>query len=262
MAMNERKTETVSEALELDMVGDRYPYSDGMSPAACAVKRLFDVVASLTGLIVVSPVMLVVSWLIKREDGGPVIFRQERIGYHGKPFMLYKFRSMSVTAEADGKPELCHKDDRRLTRVGRFLREHHLDEIPQLWNVLKGEMSFVGPRPERAFFVEKIRKIIHTAAGISLLGGVLLTVLGLLLSRQLLVWMNTPAESVRVEESTCRVSPGCMAVTRASATGWRSTLYTRPSSRVCASRRQQKKVAQARIRRMVLMGMYRFKGYV
>ena len=77
--MNERKTETVSEALELDMVGDRYPYSDGMSPAACAVKRLFDVVASLTGLIVVSPVMLVVSWLIKREDGGPVIFRQERI---------------------------------------------------------------------------------------------------------------------------------------------------------------------------------------
>ncbi len=159
MAMNERKTETVSEALELDMVGDRYPYSDGMSPAACAVKRLFDVVASLTGLIVVSPVMLVVSWLIKREDGGPVIFRQERIGYHGKPFMLYKFRSMSVTAEADGKPELCHKDDRRLTRVGRFLREHHLDEIPQLWNVLKGEMSFVGPRPERAFFVEKIRKI-------------------------------------------------------------------------------------------------------
>ena len=130
MAMNERKTETVSEALELDMVGDRYPYSDGMSPAACAVKRLFDVVASLTGLIVVSPVMLVVSWLIKREDGGPV-----------------------------GKPELCHKDDRRLTRVGRFLREHHLDEIPQLWNVLKGEMSFVGPRPERAFFVEKIRKI-------------------------------------------------------------------------------------------------------
>lgn len=159
MAMNERKTETVSEALELDMVGDRYPYSDGMSPAACAVKRLFDVVASLTGLIVVSPVMLVVSWLIKCEDGGPVIFRQERIGYHGKPFMLYKFRSMSVTAEADGKPELCHKDDRRLTRVGRFLREHHLDEIPQLWNVLKGEMSFVGPRPERAFFVEKIRKI-------------------------------------------------------------------------------------------------------
>ena len=159
MAMNERKTETVSEALELDMVGDRYPYSDGMSPAACAVKRLFDVVASLTGLIVVSPVMLVVSWLIKREDGGPVIVRQERIGYHGKPFMLYKFRSMSVTAEADGKPELCHKDDRRLTRVGRFLREHHLDEIPQLWNVLKGEMSFVGPRPERAFFVEKIRKI-------------------------------------------------------------------------------------------------------
>ena len=157
--MNERKTETVSEALELDMVGDRYPYSDGMSPAACAVKRLFDVVASLTGLIVVSPVMLVVSWLIKREDGGPVIFRQERIGYHGKPFMLYKFRSMSVTAEADGKPELCHKDDRRLTRAGRFLREHHLDEIPQLWNVLKGEMSFVGPRPERAFFVEKIRKI-------------------------------------------------------------------------------------------------------
>lgn len=130
-----------------------------ISPAACRLKRSFDIVLSLLGLILFSPAFVVICIAIKREDRGTIIFRQERIGYKDRPFMLYKFRSMIMTAEADGKPALCRQDDKRLTRVGRFLREHHLDELPQLWNVLKGEMSFVGCRPERRFFVDKIMAI-------------------------------------------------------------------------------------------------------
>lgn len=106
-----------------------------------------------------SPLFLLIYLVIKIENGGKVIFSQERIGYQGKPFILYKFRSMKESAEADGKPALCCQGDKRLTRVGRFLREHHLDELPQLWNVLKGDMSFVGPRPERKYFVEQIKAI-------------------------------------------------------------------------------------------------------
>lgn len=130
-----------------------------LSPISRVVKRSFDMVASVTGLVVFFPAFLVIGACIRHEDHGPVIFKQERIGYHGKSFTLYKFRSMTVTAEADGTPILCQKWDKRLTRVGRFLREHHLDELPQLWNVLKGEMSFVGPRPECRFFVDRIRPI-------------------------------------------------------------------------------------------------------
>lgn len=131
-------------------------YQDAMSPFGRFLKRGFDIVCSILGLIVMSPAFVVVYCAIKREDGGPVIFRQERIGFHGQPFILYKFRSMKVTAESDGKPALYRKGDHRLTHIGRFLREHHLDELPQLWNVLKGDMSFVGPRPERKFFIDKI----------------------------------------------------------------------------------------------------------
>lgn len=92
------------------------------------------------------------------EDRGPAIYKQERIGKGGKAFNLYKFRSMKTDAEADG-PQLCNEnidDDPRLTRAGRFLRSHHLDELPQLWNVFTGDMAFVGPRPERQFFINKI----------------------------------------------------------------------------------------------------------
>lgn len=92
----------------------------------------------------------------KIEGEGPAIYSQERIGYKGKPFYIYKFRTMKVEAEKGGVPQLAQKDDDRLTKVGRFLREHHLDEMPQLWNVLKGDMSFVGYRPERRYFIEKI----------------------------------------------------------------------------------------------------------
>ena len=131
-----------------------------MSPAARRVKRGLDLVASVIGMLVFSPVFLIIYIAVKCEDGGKAIFRQERVGYHGEIFTLYKFRSMVTTSESDGRPALCSgKGDKRLTRVGRFLREHHLDELPQLWNVLKGEMSFVGPRPERKFFVYKIRAV-------------------------------------------------------------------------------------------------------
>lgn len=142
--------------LNKEMMENKNTYQDAMSPFGRFLKRGFDIVCSILGLIVMSPAFVVVYWAIKREDGGPVIFSQERIGFHGQPFILYKFRSMKVTAESDGKPVLYRKGDHRLTHIGRFLREHHLDELPQLWNVLKGDMSFVGPRPERKFFIDKI----------------------------------------------------------------------------------------------------------
>lgn len=123
------------------------------------VKRCMDIVGASIGLVLMLPVFLLIYVCIRWEDNGPVIFSQERVGYRGKTFVLYKFRSMKVGAEADGTPRLCETDDSRLTRVGKFLRSHHLDELPQLWNVLKGEMSFVGYRPERRFFIDRIVSI-------------------------------------------------------------------------------------------------------
>lgn len=144
---------------EAEMIKDNKKCRDMMSPAINRIKRGLDILGSITGMIVFSPLFLLIYLVIKIENGGKVIFSQERIGYQGKPFILYKFRSMKESAEADGKPALCCQGDKRLTRVGRFLREHHLDELPQLWNVLKGDMSFVGPRPERKYFVEQIKAI-------------------------------------------------------------------------------------------------------
>lgn len=134
-------------------------HNSAVSPSARLVKRGMDIVGAVVGLVIFSPLFLLIYIAIRREDGEKAIFRQERVGYRGRLFTLYKFRSMRVTAEADGKPVLCSKGDSRLTGVGRFLREHHLDELPQLWNVLKGDMSFVGPRPERKYFVDKITAI-------------------------------------------------------------------------------------------------------
>ena len=114
------------------------------------MKRLFDLVCVFFASIVFFPFIVVVYIAIKLEDGGPAIFKQERIGKGGKPFMLYKFRSMKVNAEKDGKPQLWSgEEDERLTKVGKFIRNHHLDELPQFWNIWKGDMSFVGYRPER-----------------------------------------------------------------------------------------------------------------
>lgn len=123
------------------------------------IKRAFDLVCVCCATIVFLPFFIAVFVAIKIEDGGPAIFRQERIGYKGRPFMLYKFRSMKVNAEGDGKPQLYHgEEDERLTKVGRFIRKHHLDELPQFWNIFKGDMSFVGYRPERQFFIDRIMK--------------------------------------------------------------------------------------------------------
>ena len=130
-----------------------------MGKGSAIVKRIFDVIAAVVALIVFSPVFLIICIAIKSEDRGPAIFKQKRLGYKGRIFKLYKFRSMIVSAEEDGKPKLYKKGDSRLTRVGRFLRDHHLDELPQLWNVLRGDMSFVGYRPERKYFVDKIMEV-------------------------------------------------------------------------------------------------------
>lgn len=124
-----------------------------------ALKRILDCVASGLGLIVFSPLFLIIWIAIRLESSGPAIFSQERIGYLGRPFTIYKFRSMRIDSEQDGHPSLCSKDDSRLTKVGKFLRDHHLDELPQLWNVFRGDMSFVGPRPERKYFIDKIMQL-------------------------------------------------------------------------------------------------------
>lgn len=120
------------------------------------VKRLFDLFCSFFGLVVLSPVFLVVYIRLRIQNDGSVIFSQERIGYKGKPFYIYKFRTMRMDSESSGKPQLAAKGDERLTKVGKFLREHHLDELPQLWNVFVGDMSFVGPRPERQYYIDQI----------------------------------------------------------------------------------------------------------
>lgn len=123
------------------------------------LKRFFDFIASICGMIVFSPLFLIIMILIKCDSKGPVIFSQERIGKGGKPFMLYKFRTMNNSSEADGKPKLCQKNDERLTKVGKFLRDHHLDEFPQLWCIARGDMSFFGPRPERKYYIDKIMEV-------------------------------------------------------------------------------------------------------
>ena len=130
---------------------------DGMNGFERNVKRVFDLFVSLICLIVFSPLFLFCYIAVKREKNGPVIFKQERIGRFGRPFNIYKFRSMVVDAEKNG-PELCTIEDKddRMTKAGRFLRAHHLDELPQFWNVFKGEMSFVGPRPERKYYIDQI----------------------------------------------------------------------------------------------------------
>ena len=122
------------------------------------MKRFLDFIIACLCLVIFAPLFLVCYIAIIMEDGRPAIFRQERIGLHGKPFYIYKFRSMRCDAEKDGPQLLLDgaMNDPRLTRVGRFLRTHHLDELPQLWNVFKGDMAFIGYRPERKFYIDQI----------------------------------------------------------------------------------------------------------
>ncbi len=119
------------------------------------VKRIMDVLGSMVGLVLLSPVMLYSALRIKATSAGPVLFSQERIGRYGRPFQMYKFRSMHMDAE-DGGPELAQEDDPRITSWGATMRKWRLDEIPQFWNVLKGDMSLVGPRPERQYYIDQI----------------------------------------------------------------------------------------------------------
>ena len=130
---------------------------DGMNELERNVKRLLDFFVALVCLIIFSPLFIICYIMVKREDGGPAILQQERIGRFGRPFKIYKFRSMRMDAEKDG-PALFKTGGKetRLTKVGKFLRDHHLDELPQLWNVVKGDMAFIGPRPEREFYIKQI----------------------------------------------------------------------------------------------------------
>ena len=130
---------------------------NNMSEVERNIKLVMDKVLSLLVLILLSPMYLYIAWRVKRDSPGPVFFSQERIGYMGRPFNIYKFRTMYVDAESGG-PQLSSEDDKRVTPFGHVLRKYRLDEFPQFWNVLKGDMSVVGPRPERKFFIDQIVK--------------------------------------------------------------------------------------------------------
>lgn len=148
--MSEKRTENSAEIRFIP---------DGMTAFERNTKRILDCLVAFVAMILLSPVFVFCYFAVKHEDGGPVVFKQERIGRFGRPFTIYKFRSMKLDAE-NGKPSLLQdgNNDPRLTKIGRFLRAHHLDELPQLWNVFIGDMAFVGPRPERAYYIKLIEK--------------------------------------------------------------------------------------------------------
>lgn len=126
-----------------------------ISPATVNLKRMGDIIVSALALVGLAPVYAAIAIAVKLDSPGPAFYRQERIGYHKKPFNIIKFRTMRSDAEKEG-PSLSSPDDSRITRTGHFLRKYRLDELPQFWNVLKGEMSIVGPRPEREYYIRKI----------------------------------------------------------------------------------------------------------
>lgn len=133
-------------------------YEDAMSGFERSLKRMIDFSAALCGILLLSPLFLVV-YLVIWIAGGDAIYKQERVGYKGKTFTIYKFRTMKKDAEKNGIPRTEEERREQMTRVGQFLRDHHLDELPQLFNVLNGDMSLVGPRPERQVFIDKIMAV-------------------------------------------------------------------------------------------------------
>lgn len=159
---------------------EQYDVAFAMKPWQICLKRGFDIIGGIVGLVLSSPFLICSAIALKIQGDGSIIYSQERIGQNGKPFVIYKFRSMRENAELDenaevdieddvkdtvqeetekkenGTPRLAEPDDERLTPVGAFLRKHHLDELPQFWNVIKGDMSLVGYRPERQYFIDKI----------------------------------------------------------------------------------------------------------
>lgn len=136
-------------------------FSEGLvvSPLTKILKRTSDLLVSSILLAIFAPLMILVALLIKLDSPGPILYRQERIGFRGRRFTLLKFRSMMIDAEASGEAQWAQEQDPRITRMGRLLRKSRIDELPQLWNVLLGEMSLVGPRPERSVFVRRLREI-------------------------------------------------------------------------------------------------------
>ena len=127
-----------------------------LSDSVVAIKRFTDIIISSVGLAVSLPVMAVLAVVIKKQSPGAVFYSQERVGYRKRPFRLYKLRSMCDHAEPDGHPMLSSPADSRITPIGRVMRKYRLDELPNLWNVLKGDMSIVGPRPERRYYIDRI----------------------------------------------------------------------------------------------------------
>jgi exopolysaccharide biosynthesis polyprenyl glycosylphosphotransferase len=150
--------------VDLDTVNPSWLiFSDGFSSGrmlSSAVKRVFDIVASIVLLTLTFPVILLFALIVKLDSKGPAFFKQERVGLFGQKFYLIKLRSMRVDAEKDGAKWAAKNDD-RITRVGRFIRKVRIDELPQTWSVLKGEMSFVGPRPEVPKFVDDLQEEIR-----------------------------------------------------------------------------------------------------
>ena len=141
---------------DIPIINIRYvPLDDAFNRA---VKSLSDYIIAIIAIIITSPIMIVTAIAIKLTSPGPIIFKQERIGFHGKPFEMYKFRSMKVQNPDDEKSGWTTKDDPRKTKIGDFIRKTSIDELPQFFNVLKGDMSVVGPRPERPYFVDEFRK--------------------------------------------------------------------------------------------------------
>lgn len=148
-------------AATIEEVGDQplIPITEHkMSDTELCIKRAFDIIVSLLALLLLSPVYLLVALAVWISSKGPVFYTQERIGLHGTPFNIIKFRTMRVHAESN-LPQLSLDNDPRVTKVGKFLRKYRLDELPQFWNILRGEMSVVGPRPERRYFINQIEEV-------------------------------------------------------------------------------------------------------
>jgi len=142
--------------LGLPVIHIRYvPLNDSFNRT---LKRTVDIFGAIVALIIFSPIMLIAAIGVKLSSPGPVFFKQERIGLHNRPFMMYKFRSMAQQTEADEAKGWTKKNDPRVTGFGRFIRKTSIDELPQMWNVLKGDMSLIGPRPERPQYVEKFKE--------------------------------------------------------------------------------------------------------
>ena len=133
-------------------------YEDAMNSVERAAKRLIDIIVSFCGIVVLFPVLAII-WMLIMCAGGKAIYSQERVGYKGRPFTIYKFRTMNIDAEKNGVLRTEQERKGQMTGLGRFLCEHHLDELPQMFNVLIGDMSLVGPRPERQVFITQIMEV-------------------------------------------------------------------------------------------------------